>query len=44
MKMEKKEEDYVVIRIKRSTREKLAKLGRKNDTYDDIINKFISKK
>ena len=37
-------DEPVVIRIMRSTREKLKKLGKYEDTYDSIINKLIGKK
>ena len=33
--------EYINIRIRKSTRDKLKKLGRKGDTYDDIINRLI---
>lgn len=29
------------IRIKRTTKRRLEELGKKNDTFDDIINKLI---
>lgn len=29
------------IQVKRSTRDRLAELGSKKDTYDDIINRLI---
>lgn len=35
--MEKK----VTVKLKRSTVEKLKELGKKGDTYDDIINRLI---
>lgn len=34
-------EDQTMIRVKKETRERLAALGSKGDTYDDIINKLI---
>lgn len=33
--------DTVVIRLERETREKLKNLGKKGETYDDVINKLI---
>ena len=32
---------YTTIEIKIATKAKLVDLGKKNDTYDDIINKII---
>ena len=34
--------DKVTILVNRSTRKKLKDLGKKGDTYDDIINNLIS--
>ena len=35
------EGEYVSLFIKRSTRERLKSIGRKGDTYDDVINVLI---
>jgi len=34
-------EGYTTIEIKRDTRDKLVELGKKLETYDDIIKKLI---
>jgi hypothetical protein len=31
------------IQLRKSTRDRLASMGRKNDTYDDIINALLDK-
>jgi hypothetical protein len=33
--------EYTYIRLKKETVEKLKKIGSKNETYDDIINRLI---
>ena len=33
-----------MIRVSTTTREKLGAIGRKNQTYDDIINELIANK
>jgi uncharacterized membrane protein len=33
--------EYTYIRLKKDTVEKLKKIGSKNETYDDIINRLI---
>ena len=35
------EQDATTIKVLKSTRERLADLGKKSDTYDEIINKLI---
>jgi len=35
--------EFTMIRIKRTTHERLTKLGRKGQTYDDVINDLINK-
>ena len=40
--MEEPEEDIVMIKLKRKTRETLKELGRKGDTYDDVINTLFN--
>lgn len=39
--MEETEEDIVMVKIKRKTRDRLKALGKKGDTYEDIISKSI---
>lgn len=34
-------EDFTTIRIKKSTREILQNMGKKGETYDDIITRLI---
>lgn len=34
-------EDFTTIRIKKSTREMLLKIGKKGETYDDVIIRII---
>lgn len=34
-------EDITTISLERKTKEKLEKLGRKKDSYDDIVNMLI---
>jgi len=36
-------EETTTIRIKFSTKTKLDKIGNKNDSYDDVINRLIKK-
>jgi len=36
-------EKITVICLKKTTREQLKDFGKKGDTYDDIINKLMSK-
>jgi hypothetical protein len=31
------------IQVRKSTRDRLASMGRKNETYDEIINKLLDK-
>ena len=38
-----KNEIITTIRIRPKTRERLKNLGKKSETYDDIINKLIDK-
>ena len=33
--------EYTTIRIRKDTREKLKRMGRKGETYDEIINRLI---
>lgn len=35
--------DLTTIKIKKSTRNRLAQHGRKNETYDDIINQLLDR-
>lgn len=35
------EQDATTIKILKSTRERLADLGKKQDTYDEIVNRLI---
>ena len=35
------EQDATTVKILKSTRERLADLGKKQDTYDEIINRLI---
>jgi len=35
------EQDATTIKVLKSTRERLADLGKKHDTYDEIINRLI---
>jgi len=35
------EQDATTIKILKSTRERLADLGKKLDTYDEIVNRLI---
>lgn len=35
------EKKYTSIRVRTQTKERLAKLGKKDDSYDYIINKLI---
>ena len=41
MYMKKLENDITVIRVRKETRERLAELGKKKETYDDIICRLI---
>ena len=41
--MKDKIDTLTTIIIKKSTRETLKKLGKKGDTYDEVINKLILK-
>jgi len=34
-------DDVTTIKITRKTRGRLADMGRKNETYDDVINRLI---
>jgi len=36
-----KYDDVTVIRLRRQTREKLAKIGKKGETYDDIVCRLM---
>ena len=36
------EEDKVIIKVERGTREKLKARGKKGDTYEDVIQKMIA--
>jgi hypothetical protein len=33
--------EYVIIKVKRETRDALKSLGKKGETYDDIIRRLI---
>ncbi len=41
MYMENLENDITVIRVRKTTRDRLAELGKKKETYDDIICRLI---
>lgn len=38
------EHDSVPIRVNRNTREKLKAVGKKGETYDDIIKKLLKRR
>lgn len=41
--LEKKEiKPYTTIRIRKETREKLKRIGKKDESYDDILNRLIN--
>jgi hypothetical protein len=40
--MEETEEDIVMVKVKRKTREKLKSIGKKGETYEDVINQMFS--
>jgi len=33
--------DITTIQVKKNTRDRLVEIGRKKETYDDIINKLV---
>ena len=33
--------EWAVIKVRKETREKLRELGRKGETYDDVINRLM---
>jgi len=37
----KEKKDLTVIRVKKSTRDQLLSLGKKNQTYEDVIKKLL---
>lgn len=37
------EDEYTTIRIKVSTRDEILKIGKMNDTYDDVIMRLIER-
>ena len=39
--MKKLENDITVIRVRKETRDRLAEIGKKKETYDDIICRLI---
>lgn len=39
--MKNLEDDITVIRVRKTTRDRLAELGKKRETYDDIICRLI---
>ncbi|MCG2826734.1 MAG: hypothetical protein L6265_09105 [Thermoplasmatales archaeon] len=41
MYMKKLENDITVIRVRKETRDRLAEIGMKRETYDDIICRLI---
>jgi hypothetical protein len=41
MSGESKKSDYITIKIRRETAQKLQAMGRYGDTYDSIINRLI---
>jgi DNA replicative helicase MCM subunit Mcm2 (Cdc46/Mcm family) len=44
IKMSPEEEEKTTIQITKVTRDKLKNLGKKGDTYDEIINSLIQQK
>jgi hypothetical protein len=40
-KQKEKDKDIATIQIRKSTRQRLGKLGSMNETYDDFINRIL---
>jgi DNA-directed RNA polymerase alpha subunit len=40
--MEETEEDIVMVKVKRKTREKLKAKGKKGETYENVITQMLS--
>lgn len=42
-KKTKKDVGYTTLRVRESTKEKLVSLGKKNETFDEIISRLLEK-